>query len=313
MRNLLIVLVLLTGCGEYYTDWVEEYKEKPKVIATEFDPEVAIRSKALRYRELAKAEQDANGFLYTHRCDSLLFSGLYSAAVPEKDVNILAAYESGQWFRRPSKDCGPEFGNSRSTISRDMILGVMWHIWRNRDLAMAEHLREDIKSNNYILRGDGTPGELFVIPSFVHTLDLIIGSLGGKSEVGDLLLPNLWDDSNGYVSHLTVWHILLRGEARGYIVRSELDELERIYLTNRNNPLYSAAYHKYMTGDMAEATKLLLNNNLWPANELPDNRNYCSLWLVETAFESHDLQPCLNGDARKRGFELVVIYELIIK
>ena len=84
------------------------------------------------YSQLVTDQQDSYGFLHVDRCDSTLWSGLLGAAgVP---VDLTAARDSsGAWYRRPLSyaecyDCG----GSKSTVSRDQLLGVLWWAWRSQ-------------------------------------------------------------------------------------------------------------------------------------------------------------------------------------
>lgn len=312
---LLSITLVTTRCGnDIKLDLASQIHIK-KPINIHIDDEIELSTRANLYKNLISAEMDSHGFILTDTCDSLFFTGLLSAAVPSYNIDIVAARTDNQWFRRPGKDCGPSFSNSRSTISRDMILGLYWHIWAHQDRRLAEELYASIKDSNYILEGEGTLGELYVLPDYVYMLSKMITSMGGPNEFGDLSLPQVFSKEDGYVSHLTVWSIVLKGKVRGYIFDNEYRELERIYLTNTSNPLYSAAYHKYSDGDLSEARSLLLDTKFWPDDRLPDNRNYCTDWLTLTDYKDRDRLPCdkVAGNGHKKGFELVVIYELIIK
>jgi hypothetical protein len=78
------------------------------------------------YRKNRLEVSDIDGFIETKKCDSLLFSSLYWAA--GMNVNITMAQDKhtpGRWYRRSWRypQCYPQF--SGSTISRDMLIGLM--------------------------------------------------------------------------------------------------------------------------------------------------------------------------------------------
>jgi len=274
-----------------------------------------LEEKANRYINLIHSEghQDGNGFILTDKCDALIFSGLYGAAVPGS-VDILAARDdTGAWHRRPGFDCSPSIGNSRSTVSRDMILGLFWHLWKNKRLVVAIELMDDLKRNGYKLRGQGTLGELLLNPSMIGTLAHIILKLGGPRYSFELALPAVFSKHEGFKAHLTVWHILLRASLLNKMPSKHLDILKFNHDRNPQNPLFQAAYHKWKDGNQIEAINGLLNTSLWPDSSLPTSDNYCAEWVVQRDFEPKDWGPCPEKARHHTGAELVAIYYLIIK
>jgi hypothetical protein len=302
----LIFLIFLTSCGTVF---------KKKETTSPTSQLILLENKSALYVDLIQDEghQDAQGFIMTSHCDATLFSGLFAAARPDLLINIRAAASAdlSQWFRRPGQDCGSAFGNSRSTISRDMMLGVFWYIWKAKDLEAAEILMEQLRTNFYQLEGQGTAGELLMTPALINTLAQLILALGGKRYSIELMFPAVFGKGVGYVSHLTAWHILLRGDMLGHITEAELDILE--FHKNRNplNPLFQAAYHKYVDGNQDKAIKLLLNSSEWPSNKLPTTEEHCSDWPIQRD-AGDDWEPC-NPVNTHTGAELVILYELLIK
>ena len=305
MIRLFIILLLLVGCGYF--------KEPKEPTSTPNLGMLDIKSKL--YTKLVLLDHsDSHGFIMTDKCDATLFSGLFAAAVPSLKIDIRAAANQDltQWYRRPNHDCGPEFNNSRSTISRDMILGVLWYMYKSKDLVAAEALMEQLVNNNYLLKGEGTVGELLMTPALLSTLAKIIEKLGGKTYNPEIDYVAVFSETTGYVAHLTVWHILLRGELFGKISESSFDILS--YHRNRNplNPLFQAAYHKYKDGNQTNAVNLLLDNKEWPSNRLPTTSEHCSEWPIERDYTPNNWEAC-SPVKEHTGAELVIIYNLIIK
>lgn len=301
MRTILLTLLFLLHCGPD--------KSPAKSTTTPTD----IEAKSELYLSLVKSHQDADGFIMSETCDSLLFTGLLSAAAPELDINIHAAQDrNGTWFRRPGYDCGPEFGNSRSTISRDMILGLFWHMWRNRDLPAAVELMQNLQARNYVLRGDGTPGELALTTTMVQTLAEMIFQLGGPDYVAERNLPGFFSSSQtGFKAHLTVWHILLRGEIYGQISASNFQVLQAQVERQPNNPLFQAAYHRFLDGDYTSVIKLLMDSGEWPADRLPSSLDHCDDWPIQRDYTEKDWGSCIP-EVEHSGAELPIIFRLII-
>lgn len=300
MPKLGLILVLISACGTI----------GPKKSASPAQP--TLGAKAERYLQLLESHQDSDGFIMTNRCDATLFSGLLSAV--KSNVNVTAADKgSNEWHRRPAHDCGPEFGNSRSTISRDMMIGVFYYLWYHKDLHNADLLMNQLIEDNYILKGEGTLGELAMTPAMVNTLALIIKGLGGPHYKWQLAMPVVFGNDGGFIAHLTVWHILLRGEIEGSIRDLDRNILEFHALRDSNNPLFVAAWAKYSTGDFSSAISLLMNEAQWPADHLPTEANHCSEWPIQRD-PGADWAPCNHDNpAEHTGAELVLIYYLIIK
>ena len=300
-KYLLAVLLVSLSCGHNPPSKPSRSKELS-----------GIAQKSVDYIDMSRKHVDKDGFILHDKCDSLLFSGLYQAAT--KNYTIPDARSSeGSWNRRVAQDCGPEFKNSRSTISRDMMVGVMWSFWKHKDLDSAIQLMDDLKSNLYMLKGTGTPGELFMTPTYVNTLALIIKALGGPEYGFELLLPTSYkSDAQGFEKHIHSWIIALRGSVQGFISQKELDIIEKYRSNNDLNPLFQSIYHKYSDGDQNNAINLLLDESHYPKTELPTTLNHCDEWIIQREYTSNNYKPC-EPNVEHTGLELVIIYELIIK
>lgn len=301
IKYLLTLLVLINGCGMQHSS--------KRVV----NP-VTFGKSDLYVNKLQEAnKQDESGFILSDKCDSLLFTGLLSAARPDLNIKIREAQDvEGAWHRRPAHDCGPEFGNSRSTISRDMLLGLYWHIWKHKDVLLAKELMDDLKANLYFLEGDGTPGELFVTPALMNTLAQMIKAMDGSEYTAELLFPVTYSEDTGFIAHLAAWHIALRGDILGYITDSELEIITSHKNRQPLNPLFQAIYSRYTDGNQEKATALLSEENEWPSDRLPNTINHCDEFVIQRDFSDKDWGPC-EPMHEHTGAALVVVYELLIK
>lgn len=256
---------------------------------------------------VAQVPLDKDGFILSDKCDSLLFSGLLAAAAPELNVDLTAARDAtGSWHRRPNQDCGPRYNNSRSSISRDMMVGVMWYAWRTKDLQLAEDLFASL--NGYTLPGSGDFITRTLTPAMYKTLQLLIEKLGGakaKFVIGGDALGK----GDGFVAHLNVWHILLRGEIEGGIVEPHYNLLKHHAEREPMNPLYLAAWAKYSGGSYLPAI-IRLKQMFGP--ELPTTDDWCSEWIIERDYDNKDWAPC-SPHKQHTGAELITIYRLILE
>lgn len=298
MRNIILIFLLLS-CNT---------KTQPK----ESLPNPDLESKSISY-----LEKITDDWIFENECDSLLFSSLLNSARIKagfKKFNIKEARdEQGKWYRRPGKDCGPAFGNSRSIISRDMMLGVFWYLWTSKDLQTAKELLNYLKTNSYFLGtvpDEGSPGELFMLPSYMNTLAELVAKLEGTScNYTECFFVNTYSSNiTGFERHLQVWHILLRGEIKGSLTDKEIEILKKHKKEQPLNPLFSAAYHKYSDGNFEEVSTLF---NDYDINNLPTSTNHCSDWPVQREY-GKDWLPCPEENKQHLGAELPVIYYLIM-
>lgn len=303
-KYILLFVTALLACGPL----LPSKKEPVEVVS----PSSLLDAQVHTYTGLLNAHRHTAGFILTDECDSTYLSGLIGAALPGTVDLTQARGDGNQWYRRPDHNCGPAFGNSRSTISRDMMLGVMWWMWRNKDLESANSLMKTLQNDKYVLKGEGSAGELVFIPSYTNTLAELVLALGGPRYEGELHLPVIIDSSGtGFERNLAVWHLLLRGEIMGGLPASDVETLKTHAIAQPKNPLYQAAYHKYLDGDMSSVVQLLLDSDEWPRDSLPTSKNHCDAWPVQREWSEKDWGSC-EPLVEHTGGELIVIYYLIM-
>lgn len=231
------------------------------------------------YIELIKTVQNEAGFIEFSHCDSIGFSSLIGC-VPDVKVNIDAAFDkvSGQWHRRPcDKPCFPE--HSKSTISRDMILMLLWYAYFNKRLDISEQIIKHALGNFGIM-GQAVNfktkiGRCLISPALLSTAAWVSYRLGGPSRPWLRWLPvSPADHVTGFQAHLTVLHVLLRNKLTNK--NSYKEVLESHYKRQPNNPLFALA-----AGDLNAAEAILADSNLWPDNRLPSNHDRKEPWLLQ--------------------------------
>jgi hypothetical protein len=229
------------------------------------------------YRTLAKGHQDDFGFVYTDECDSLLWSSLLGC-IPGMRVDLRAALRSpqGPFLRRPVTY--PECygcGGSKSTISRDMLLGVAWYCWINRDLKLADNVvRYALK--HCLKMGDGDLTRIMISPALLATFAEIVHQLGGRNYWYLRWIPYTPSrDVRDYERHLACLHALLRREL-GRETQQQRNVLFEYAVTQSHNPLYLIAGDCW---EMAEET--LIKDKVWPSNHLPTTLDYKDRWVVQ--------------------------------
>ena len=270
------------------------------------ETQTPLEKLARQYTELLPSVQDEHGFIETEACDSLLFSGLIGAAGIR--VNLTAAEISpGEWARRSSKDCYDE-GLSRSRTSRDMLLGVMYYAWYNKDLNMLERLFQYGKDNNWVM-GYYRPGDtkaygtMLFNPNYISLLARLIHGLGGADSAARYTPIVLTRSCQGFECHLSTLFILLLGEVSG-LKSSDVDILEKNSIQNPNNILHAAAANLY------GRSRPILVNEWYPYSRLPSNIERCEPWAIQRSDLDTGLTPC-NQTKTHSGGEVIFVNWLL--
>lgn len=272
-----------------------------------------LSDKLDKYLSMMKTKTDADGFIEYECCDSLLFTSLVGSMGHK--VNIEAAIdEHGAWHRRPTQNpCYPD--ESKSSISRDMLLGLMWYIWRNNRLDLAEEMWTYGKKHGWIM-GDGDPARIYLTPGLQATLAEIIFQLGGKNYWFSRNMPQVWSKGlDGYQLHLEVLHILLRGELLGHITSPMKESILDMTTRYPENLLFTVVKARFsqdqwgasFNGTLA-AVGLQEADHLWPNDRLPTDADRSSHWL----FENNDLSKGSNPNRVHTGGDLVFCAGLLM-
>jgi hypothetical protein len=240
------------------------------------------------------------------RCDSLLFTALYSTACDEVDLTSWEEPElPGKWHRNPQRDCfvnGTPNG-SASTISKDMFLGL-WHyqLSYNKAQDVAETVAYG-KAHNWQM-GEGKDAAT-VLSRTVLTPELIflLEALNHKLNGGALMLQDGSADAvgtlTGYQAHLQVLKILLQHRVRGAISNGELSSLKSQAERQPDNALYVASYERFAGG--SRAVDILLDSPHFPDDRLPNNHSeHCTSYLHSRDQQNlNDWAPCPGEDFRE--------------
>jgi hypothetical protein len=251
-----------------------------------------IEAKQAIYIRLAPGDE----YGFTHRGDGLSFACLKHAS----GAPVLwqeAEIESGRYQRHPTLEYP---GESASTMSKDMALGLMYCIWKDQDLGAIERFIRYLERNDWDLCGgrDNAESESVwlgrckVTPALKATFYELRFRMGGDDHPARKV-PQLWDPwSSDFRTHLTVLHILLRGDIQGGINDLQVDFLKAKARNNPQNALYQAAYHRFTDGWQHDAARLLLDEDRFPAERLPTGENHCSPYLYERDDDNDGYTPC---------------------
>ena len=274
----------------------------------------ALGIKFKTYRDLmSQNHQDQHGFIATKHCDATLFTGLVSQFTKTKVDMTQARDETGRWLRRPRdlEQCYP--GHSGSSVSRDMMIGVLsWLRFVNKP-KITKKTYKDIKSSSYVM-GYGAASRLVLMPALEATLAEILYRQGETNHWFARRQIMSWNTkTKGYQTHLQIQHILLRGSLMGGITDSMLDVLAWAHKTQPQNPLYELAYKMYSNGDVTNVVNTLLEDTLWPTSRLPTRGDRRAEWVVQRD-QGHDWVPADDHKDREyNGGDFLQMAYLILK
>lgn len=266
-----------------------------------------MRTKYNQYIKWIKAhKQDKHGFIDTEYCDSLLWTSLVCCS-PDLSANIPAAFDkaTGQWHRRPlDKPCYPD--HTKSTISRDMLVGLLYWVWQND--------RKDIATQIvwYALRHFGFMGQAIDIktwwgrcqigPGLLSTYALLSGKWYFWPLTlipADIKIPGALPVDYG--AHIQVLHVLLRCLASNTDPRKN-SIIQAQQKRQPHNPLFNIA-----AGNWDAALKLMNSDQYWPSDRLPDSTDRWTSWLQQRDF-GRDWQPGRKGHQHHGGDYVFLVW-----
>ena len=281
---------ILAGCGKI------SQKQIPKI------PEQLAAKREL-YKSLQHSFLDPYGFS-PNKCDSVLFTSLCKTAGGCEAADIFAAEskdEPGRWYRNALHDCF-DTGGSASDISKDMFAGIGTYLVNTGDDAARRRIAAYGSAHDWVM-GRGPLSRTYLTPPlrWIFSDSVTVAT--------DDWIPT--PTNKGYTAHLDVLSILLRATARG----NKTTQIELQYLKAQRdrvprNAMFQAAYHKYANegpgraADQSAATSILLNEKWFPADRIPDNRNYCTDYLWQRDDEPNDWGPCSDGH-KKDGIDFL--------
>jgi hypothetical protein len=205
--HIFLCAILLTTCG------------KKKKEAEVPQPVKYTQLKDMYIRKLSDAKTLASpehGWVEYSECDGMLWAGKYLCGGGTPSLKS-AEYpnDEGRFNRRPSPYCGEEFGNSKTTWSRDMGMGLLSGAWCARDRDILERHASYGTKKNWIMGEPFADGRVVYTPSIIGILYQTIYSLGG-ADTTVRKTPSIYSSGlDDYQAHLQMLDIWLRGETTG--------------------------------------------------------------------------------------------------
>lgn len=226
-----LLSVFCLGCDQWFP------REEP-------DPAEPSRLEQLKDMHNYSLSALKNSWPSRTDCDATLWAGL--ACVAGSGLDLTEAEEApGKWRRRPAPHCKvPD--ESRSTISNDMLLGVMSCAHSRGDLALLERLAHWGEVNNWQM-GDprGAVGEVWLKPINQGYLGRAIKSLGGPVKSYSRIAPGYAKPDADYVYHVQTVGILLDIQATGGATEPQITRLRANSEENPSDCLLMSARALY--------------------------------------------------------------------
>jgi len=272
-----------------------------------------LQTKYQTYLRLYKNALDKAGFV--EGCDGLLFTSLLVASGLNQDIEQAESRtEPGRWYRSAEQDCYPT-GQSRSSISRDMLLGLSLALWQTSDGSAVNRLLLFSQKNKGVL-GDAIDGEELagaatMSPSLLSLYSELDYQLNGRTSANRGYFPELGKTFVGFEAHLMALRLVMKATLYGGLIDSDFDLIAAQVSTQPQNALFQGIYHALTDGNGNAAADILLNEKYFPPNALPGSTERCELYLWQRDQNSKDWQPCPAENKTFPAVDFFWIYALL--
>lgn len=285
----------------------------PKPLQLDAARQQKLRTKYETYKRLYASALDANGFV--EGCDGLLFTSLLVASGLNQDLSQAESEtEPGRWYRSAAQDCYPT-GQSRSDISRDMLLGLSLGLWQKGDGAAVNRFLLYSQKNKGVLGGaiDGEElaGAATMSPSLLSLYSELDYLLNGRTSANRGYFPELGKTFAGFEAHLMALRLIMKSSLYGGLIDSDFDLIARKAGEQPQNALFQAIYHSFTDGDGSQAADILLDEKYFPANALPQSAQRCELYLWQRDQNTKDWQPCASENKTFPAVDFFWVYALL--
>ena len=287
MRWFITIFLLITSCGSKSIE--------PTTLSKNAELQARYDEKVLASKS---AFDPLTGWPSATDCDGTLWAGLAYAAGIDSVQLQLAEYNEGEIHRRPSPSCwdGEDRG-SKTTVSRDMLNGYMWGMWRARNLDALRRLARYGETHFWKMGEPLDDGRVILTGNGIGLLGRMIKKLDGPDKIYRHIQPLFTEVSNDYEQHMLALGILLEGEVDqpvqpellppGYefpgryqnITKGQRELLGWLVGQHPEDALFQAGNATY-SGDYSKAIELLLDQNYQCPSYVRGNVNYCLVhWL----------------------------------
>lgn len=282
----LIAAILIGGCAKH------EAQEPVGSLL------VDLKQKRDIYMDLVAFQDDGDGMVHDdieHQTgDSLFFTCLHGVGggivVPEN-----ARDGDDRWWRHYSRVGSFDPSTERSSISRDPLLACSLYWFLTEDLDALQRLAEYDRANSGVMgQHDGSltgNNRVTMTPGLRGLIHKAIRKLGEDPPDG-LTAPQVWLPCEGFECHLMAVRALFVGLMDGSVNQVVLNTLGSLTKKDPNNALFHAILSRFTDGDQDTAARILLRDDLFPIDRLPDTSDRCVPYLWNHGEKPKDWQPC---------------------
>ncbi|HYX37352.1 MAG TPA: hypothetical protein VE954_29975 [Oligoflexus sp.] len=284
-----------------------------KSLQVDADRQQRLQTKFQTYSKLYESALDPAGFV--EGCDGLLFTSLLVASGLNQDIAVAESRaQPGRWYRSAAHDCYPT-GQSRSSISRDMLLGLSLALWQTSDGSAVNRLLLYSEKNKGVL-GDAIDGvELAgaatMSPSLLSLYSEIDYRLNGRNSTNRGYFPELGKNFVGFEAHLMSLRLILKSRLYGGLIEGDFNLIASQVSTQPKNALFQAIYHGFTDGDGNLAADILLDEKYFPSNALPGSAQRCELYLWQRDQDTKDWQPCTSENQTFPAVDFFWVHALL--
>ena len=239
MRYILLILLIMTSCSR---------RSPKKKIAPTTPAYLLLDAYNNALAEAKAAASQSNGWLEESECDAMLWAGKYACGGGKPLLEYAEYVETpGKFNRRPEPHCGVAAGNSATTWSRDMGMGLLIGAWCNWDSTiMTRHMNYG-KSKDWSMGEPYADGRAIYTPAIIGMFYQAIYRISGADN-SSRKWPSIYSEGlNDYQAHLQIIDIWIRSEIDD---KPDLDvsttQWERIKEHYRREPM--CAFYSYMYG-----------------------------------------------------------------
>lgn len=282
-------------------------------LTVDADKSANLKKKYSIYLGLYQKALDS--FNFVAGCDGLLFTSLLVAAGHEHDLSLAESSEQpGRWYRSADHDCYPS-GKSKSSISRDMLLGLSLALWQKSDGAAVKRILQFSQKNKGIL-GDAIDsqelaGAATMSPSLLSMLSEMDFQINATNSDNRGYFPELGKNFSGFEAHLLALRLTLKSSLYGGLLRTDAELISSLAQKQPRNALFQALNHAFTDGDGNAAAAILLDEKLFPATALPTSAQRCEPYLWQRDQKSTDWLPCPEAGTTFPAVDFFWVYALL--
>ncbi len=254
----------------------------------------ALAAKRELYASLYQKSLDRYSFV--DGCDGLLFTSLLVASGLNHNLSLAeSSQQPGRWYRSADHNCYPS-GKSRSSISRDMLLGLSLALWQTSDgPAVSRVLDFSLKNKGVLgdaIDGQELAGAATMSPSLLSLYSEMDFRLNGINSQNRGYFPELGKTFLGFEANLLALRLILKSSLYGGLLKTDFNLIAGLVKAQPRNALFQVIFHAMGDGNGDAVADILLDETLFPAKTLPDTSLRCEPYLWQRDQFSSDWRAC---------------------